>query len=136
MHLLRPLQSTHALSRQPARRTLTKVNPQGAIVAKNVGNAELAYSADGRKLYTVVEDTSLYLSGHQSGNSVLMGVFVSNSGAVAGPWTSIADYRKLGNSGSALKTNNANKGYGPGVQAWYNNFIAVDQPNKSIRQIS
>ncbi len=106
--------------------TWAKVNPQGAIVAKNVGNAELAYSADGRKLYTVVEDTNLYLTSHQAGNSVLMGVFVSNNGAVAGPWTSIADYRKLGNSGSALKTNSAGKGYGPGVQAWYNNFIAVD----------
>lgn len=106
--------------------TWTKVNPQGAIVAKNVGNAEMAYSADGTKLYTVVEDTALYLSGHQTGNSVLMGVFVSNSGSVTGPWTSIADYRKLGNSGSALKTNAAGRGYGPGVQAWYNNFIAVD----------
>jgi sugar lactone lactonase YvrE len=109
--------------------TFTKVNPQGAIVAKNVGNAEMAYSADGKKLYTVVEDTNLYLTSHQSGNSVLMGVFVSNSGSPAGPWTSIADYRKLANSGSALKTNNAGKGYGPGVQAWYNNFIAVDPNN-------
>ncbi len=107
----------------------TKVNPQGAIVAKNVGNAELAYSADGKKLYTVVEDTQLYLTSVQNASSVLMGVFVSNSGSPAGPWTSIADYRKLSNSGSALKTNAANRGYGPGVQAWYNNFIAVDPDN-------
>jgi hypothetical protein len=57
-----------------------------------------------------------------------MGVFVSSKGP-AGPWTSIADYRKLANSGSALKTNNAGKGYGPGVQAWYNNFITVDPAN-------
>jgi hypothetical protein len=102
-----------------------KVNPSGAIVAKNIGNAEFAYSADGSRLYTVVEDTGLYLKENQSGNSVLMGVFVSKNGP-AGPWTSVADYRKLANSGSALKTNNAGKGYGPGVQAWYNNFIAVD----------
>jgi hypothetical protein len=106
-----------------------KVNPQGAIVAKNVGNAELDYSADGSKLYTVVEDTGLYLTGVQNGTSVLMGVFVSNSGSVAGPWTSVADYRKLAASGSALKTNAYNRGYGPGVQAWYNNFIAVDPNN-------
>ncbi len=48
---------------------------------------------------------------------------------MAGPWTLIADYRKLGNSGSAQKTNNEGKGYGPGVQAWYNNFIDVDPAN-------
>jgi hypothetical protein len=112
-----------------AGQTFAKVDPQGAIVGKNVGNAELAYSADGKKLYTVVEDTNLYLTSHQSANSVLMGVFVSNTGSPAGPWSSIADYRKLANSGSALKTNNAGKGYGPGVQAWYNNFIAVDPNN-------
>jgi hypothetical protein len=109
--------------------TWAKAKLNGAIVAKNVGNAELAYSADGKKLYTVVEDTSLYATGHQAGNSVLMGVFVSNNGTVAGPWTSVADYRKLGNSGSALKTNKIGQGYGPGVQAWYNNFIAVDPAN-------
>jgi len=110
--------------------TFTKVNPQGAIVAKNVGNAELDYSGDGKKLYTIVEDTQLYLTGVQNGSSVLMGVFVSNSGSVTGPWTSIANYKKLGESGSALKSNAWNRGYGPGVQAWYNNFIAVD-PNNS-----
>ncbi|MDT7570083.1 MAG: hypothetical protein QOE05_257, partial [Actinomycetota bacterium] len=108
--------------------TFTKVNPQGAIVAKNVGNAELAYSADGKKLYTVVEDTQLYLTGVQNGTSVLMGVFASNNGSVTGPWTNVASYKKLAASGSALVTNAYNRGYGPGVQAWYNNFIAVD-PN-------
>jgi photosystem II stability/assembly factor-like uncharacterized protein len=109
--------------------TFAKVNPQGAIVAKNVGNAELAYSADGKKLYTVVEDTQLYLTGVQNGTSVLMGVFASNNGSVLGPWTNVASYKKLAASGSALKTNSANRGYGPGVQAWYNNFIAVDPNN-------
>jgi hypothetical protein len=112
-----------------AGQTFTKVNPQGAIVAKNVGNAELAYSADGKKLYTVVEDTQLYLTGVQNGTSVLMGVFASNNGSVLGPWTNIAGYKKLAASGSALVTNAANRGYGPGVQAWYNNFIAVDPQN-------
>ena len=111
--------------------TFAKVNPQGAIVAKNVGNAELAYSTDGKKLYTVVEDTQLYLTGVQNGSSVLMGVFVSGNGSVTGPWTSIASSKKLGESGSALKSNAGNRGYGPGVQAWYNNFIAVDPNNSS-----
>ncbi|HEV2891962.1 MAG TPA: hypothetical protein VGX28_16430 [Frankiaceae bacterium] len=111
--------------------TWAKVNPQGAIVAKNVGNAELDYSGDGKKLYTVVEDTQLYLTGVQNGTSVLMGVFVSNTGSVTGPWTNVASYKKLGESGSALKSNAWNRGYGPGVQAWYNNFIAVDPQNSN-----
>lgn len=107
----------------------TKTNPGGAINPKDIGNAEFSYSADGRKLYTVVESPALLVSGRQSGNSVLGGVYVSNNGSVTGPWSQIADYRKLGNSGSALKTDAAGKGYGPGVQAWYNNFIAVDPAN-------
>ena len=59
-------------------------------------------------------------------SSYLKGVYVSNSGSVAGPWTRIADSRKLANSGSALKQSVGGKGYGPGIQAWYNQFLAVD----------
>src|ERR1051326_6386033 len=97
---------------------------KGAINPKVVGRASLAYSADGSKLYTVVEDIFLFNKPNaQSGNTVLAGVFVSNSGDIEGPWNQIADYRKLQNSGSALKLS---KGYAPGIQAWYNQFIAVD----------
>jgi hypothetical protein len=39
----------------------------------------------------------------QTGNTVLMGVYVSPTGNPDGPWNQIADYRKLANSGSALK---------------------------------
>jgi hypothetical protein len=99
-------------------------NLQGAINPKVVGRASLAFSADGHKLYTVVEDIFLLNKPNvQSGNTVLAGVFVSNSGDIEGPWNQIADYRKLQNSGSALKLS---KGYAPGIQAWYNQFIAVD----------
>ncbi len=59
-------------------------------------------------------------------SSYLKGVYVSNSGSVAGPWTRIADSRKLANSGSALKQSVGGKGYGPGIQSWYNQFLAVD----------
>jgi hypothetical protein len=109
--------------------TFAKVNPTGSINGNRVGNAELEYSADGKKLYTVVEDTTMYLQSVQSGGSVLMGVFVSPTGSATGPWKTIAETRTLAASGSALRTNAANKGYGPGVQAWYNNFIAVDPQN-------
>lgn len=106
--------------------TWRKVNPTGAINPKEIGNAEFAYSADGSKLYTVVESTVLLTKGTGTGNTVLAGVYVSNNGSVDGPWTQIADTRKLSNSGSALKQALIGKGYGPGVQAWYNNFIQVD----------
>jgi len=96
----------------------------GAINPKALGRASLAYSADGSKLYAVVEDTFLFNKPNvQTANTVLMGVFVSAKGDPSGPWNQIADYRKLANSGSALKLS---KGYGPGVQAWYNQFVAVD----------
>jgi hypothetical protein len=109
--------------------TWRKANPSGAINPKEIGNAEFSYSADGKKLYTVVESTFLYNKGTQNANSVLAGVYVSNNGSVDGPWTNVADYRKLANSGSALKQSVGGKGYGPGVQAWYNNFIQVDPAN-------
>jgi hypothetical protein len=105
--------------------TWTKANPGGAINPKEIGNAEFAYSADGKKLYTVVESIFLYNKGIQNGSSVLAGVYASNNGSVDGPWTLIADYKKLQQSGSALFY----KGFAPGVQAWYNNFIAVDPKN-------
>ena len=117
------------LSPTGANGTFTRINPSGSINPKDIGNTEFAYASDGSKLYAVMESPALLNSGRQSGNTVLKAVYVSNSGSVEGPWNTIADYRKLGNSGSALKTNNAGKGYGPGVQAWYNNFIEVDPSN-------
>jgi hypothetical protein len=106
--------------------TWVKVNPTGAINPKEIGNAEFAFSADGTKLYTVLESTVLLNKGTGTGNTVLAGVYVSNNGSVSGPWSQIADTRKLSNSGSALKQALIGFGYGPGVQAWYNNFIEVD----------
>lgn len=109
-----------------AGKTWAKVNPTGAINPKEIGNAEFSYSADGSKLYTVVESTVLYAKATGTVNSYLAGVYVSNSGSVDGPWTVIADSQKLAGSGSALKQSLQGKGYGPGVQVWYNNFIQVD----------
>jgi hypothetical protein len=109
--------------------TWTKVNPSGTINPKEIGNAEFAYSSDGSKLYTVLESTALYNKATGTVNSYLAGVYVSNSGSVTGPWSNIADSSKLANSGSALKQSVGGKGYGPGVQAWYNNFIQVDPAN-------
>ncbi len=100
--------------------TWTKVNPAGALRDVGIGNAEFAYSADGKHLYAVVESTTRYAN---TANTVLDGVYDSPNGSVAGPWNKIADSQKLASSGSALKLY---QGYRPGVQAWYNNFVTVD----------
>src|SRR5438034_7841077 len=61
------------------------------------------------------------------GGTVLQGVYASTTG-FAGPWNKIAEWRNLANGGSALK---AGLGYHPGVQAWYNQFLAVDPQDAS-----
>lgn len=63
--------------------------------------------------------------------SVLQGVFLasgssSRPASVAGPWTKIGDEATLAASGSALAVGS---GYGVGIQAWYNQDLAVDPAN-------
>jgi len=62
--------------------------------------------------------------------SVLQGVFVSSGSpaSVAGSWTRIGNENIFAASGSALPVGS---GYTPGVQAWYNQDIAVDPSNAS-----
>jgi hypothetical protein len=43
----------------------------------------------------------------------------------------VADSSKLAQNGSALKQSIGGKGYGPGVQAWYNQSLAVDPTTRS-----
>jgi len=107
--------------------TWTKINPTGAINPRDVGPAEMAYSSDGKKLYVVMESPALFNSANAP--SSLAGVFVSVSGNVAGPYQQVATPKNLANSGSAQKQILIGKGYGPGVQAWYNRFAAVDPAN-------
>jgi hypothetical protein len=64
--------------------------------------------------------------GHWHGQQSPRRHLVSNTGNAAGPWSKIAESTKLANSGSALKQSVGGKGYGPGVQAWYNQFLTVD----------
>ena len=111
--------------------TWTKINPGGAINPKDIGYATFAFAADGSKLYVINESVKLYnqLTGTKAGNTLLDGIYVSNTGDPAGPWNKIAESTKLANSGSALKQSIGGKGYGPGVQAWYNQFLAVDPSN-------
>jgi hypothetical protein len=100
------------------------VTLNGAILATDIGRTTFAYSADGTKLYAIVQSPTFLATGR---NSVLQGIFVSTGSPakVAGPWTKIADKTKLLNSGSAAPTFGAL----PGVQAWYNQDLAVDPAN-------
>jgi sugar lactone lactonase YvrE len=105
--------------------TFSKVTVSGDINASDIGRTTFAYSADGSKLYAIVESPAMLAAGKES---VLQGIFVSSGdpASVAGPWTKIADEAKLAGSGSALP---AGSGYGVGVQAWYNQDLAVDPNN-------
>jgi hypothetical protein len=106
-----------------------KVNPGGAIQPNDIGFATFAFAADGSKLYVINQSPTLYNKTVGTVNSYLDGIYVSNTGSPSGPWNKIADSTKLANSGSALKQSVGGKGYGPGIQAWYNQFLAVDPAN-------
>jgi hypothetical protein len=102
-------------------------NPTGAINPKEIGNATFAYAADGSRLYVVMESPALL---NKAGSTtVLAGVFVSANGNIAGPYTQIATSSVLANSGSAMKRTEIGPGYQPGIQAWYNQSLAVDPAN-------
>jgi hypothetical protein len=95
-------------------KTFSKVTPTGALKgATDLGRTTFAYSADGRRLYAVVES---------SDTTGLKGAYESPSGNLAGPWKLLANTDTLVHSGSAL----AMSGGTPGSQAWYNQAIIVD----------
>src|SRR4051812_3965795 len=108
--------------------TFARVKTGGAINDNDLGRSSLAYSADGAKLYAVVESPFQINHFTQNGGTVLQGVFVSKTGDASGSWNKIAESSKLAGSGSALPRC-CSKGYLPGVQAWYNQFIGVDPAN-------
>jgi hypothetical protein len=107
--------------------TWTEATPTGALDGTDIGRTTLAYGRDGR-LYALMESPR-YLTvtgGDASGSATnLKGFYVSLSGNAAGPWTMLADSTKLQNSGSAI-TQTTSPGYNVGVQAWYNQTLAVD----------
>ncbi|HEX6451537.1 MAG TPA: hypothetical protein VF060_18995 [Trebonia sp.] len=108
--------------------SFSKVTPAGDVNAGDIGRTTFAYSADGSKLYATVQSVSAEAAGAES---VLQGIYVtSGSGgapaSVAGPWKKIANESTLAASGSALAVGS---GYGVGIQAWYNQDLAVDPAN-------
>jgi hypothetical protein len=103
-------------------------NPNGWVPAQQQGRVTLARSADGSRLFAVVQNSSTFVKPNASG-TILAGVFESDTGP-SGPWNKIADSGKLSSSGSA-EARSAMRGYKPGVQAWYNQFLAVDPANSN-----
>lgn len=103
--------------------TWSQVTPTGDINASDIGRTTFAYSADGTKLYAIVQSPAAQGAG---ASSVLQGIFVTsgNPASVAGKWTLIAGPTTLRNSGSASPTFGS-----PGVQAWYNQDLAIDPNN-------
>ncbi|MEU9210309.1 glycosyl hydrolase [Streptomyces sp. NPDC048415] len=90
--------------------------------SEDVGNVTFARSADGSRYYAIDQSPEMTAENPDSG---LEGIFVSKSGSPTGPWTRIASYEQLRDSGSAL----TGAGYQPGIQAWYDQFLTVDPKN-------
>jgi hypothetical protein len=104
--------------------TFARTPVTGAINDSQIGRTTLAYSGDGSVLYSLVGSSALFNKPNASqGGTNLMGVFATPGGTPAGPWNKVAEWSKLAGNDSALQ---ANRGYAPGVQAWYNQFLAVD----------
>jgi hypothetical protein len=106
--------------------TWTKINPTGTMPADDIGYVTFAWAKDSSKLYAINQSPKLLNKASGTVNSYLDGIYVSNNGSINGPWTKIATSTKLASSGSALKQSVGGKGYGPGIQAWYNQFLTVD----------
>jgi hypothetical protein len=106
-------------------RSFSQVTPTGDINASDIGRTTFAYSADGSRLYAMVQSPAMEAAGDES---VLQGIFVASGSpaSVTGPWTLIGNEDSLAASGSAL---GVGSGYGVGVQAWYNQDLAVDPSN-------
>jgi hypothetical protein len=104
-------------------KTFSRVTPTGDINASDIGRTTFAYSADGTKLYAIVQSPAAQGAGAAS---VLQGIFsaTGSPASLAGPWTKIANASKLQASGSAAPTFGS-----PGVQTWYNQDLAVDPAN-------
>ena len=98
------------------------LQPQGYLPQNAQGRGSVAYSADGSKLYVMVESPLAFNKAQATG---LAGIYLSTRD-VAGPFTQIASPSALMTSGSAQKPGSIGTGYKPGVQAWYNQFLVVD----------
>jgi hypothetical protein len=109
--------------------TFNNIKIIGAINDTDLARTSIAYSADGSSLYAVVQSAGMFLHARTDfGGTLLQGIYQATGGDATAPWTKVAEWRQLQNAGSALD-GVTNKGYRPGVQAWYNQFLTVDPAN-------
>jgi hypothetical protein len=113
--------------------TWKSINPTGGLDGTDVGYVSFAFSqpdAKGNVKLYAINQSPRKLNQLGGTSTYLDGIYVSNTGSLAGPWNKIASSDKLGStsSGSALYAN-FGQGYSPGIQAWYNQFLAVDPNN-------
>jgi hypothetical protein len=111
---------TQDFTKGPSSWTKLSVTLGGITNGSDVGYTTFAFSKDGSRLYAMVQQPSKI-----NDSSSLAGIYVSKTGSPSGPWNQIGNTQQLHNSGSALDR----KGYGVGVQAWYNQFLTVDPAN-------
>ncbi|HET7529464.1 MAG TPA: hypothetical protein VFJ98_00735 [Mycobacteriales bacterium] len=104
-------------------------NPVGTSQA--IGRTSLAYSADGKYLWAVVQDAGNFRGETYAGvpleasNTVLNGVYVSTTGDPSS-WTPKGNSQSFSAApGTGLLVEQALL-YAPGVQAWYDQWISVD----------
>ena len=100
--------------------------------ADDIGYVTFAWAKDASKLYAINQSPALLNKATGTVNSYLDGIYVSPNGSITGPWNKVATSTKLASSGSALKQSVGGKGYGPGIQAWYNQFLEVDRTNPAL----
>jgi photosystem II stability/assembly factor-like uncharacterized protein len=104
------------------------LKPTGYVPQKAQGRGSVAYSADGKKLYVLVEDAAAFNS-QGAPHTLLEGIYLSKTGNASGPFVQIASPSVLMNSGSAMKPGEIGPGYQPGIQGWYNQWLLVDPAN-------
>src|SRR3954463_391034 len=109
--------------------TGNNANPYGTSQA--IGRTSLSYSADGKYLWAVVQDAGNFRNETYAGvpleakNTVLNGVYVSTT-ADPSSWTAKGNTTSFSAApGSGLLVQQVLL-YAPGVQAWYDQWIAVD----------
>lgn len=111
--------------------SFSKIVPNGTDgPATDIGRTTLAYAADGSVLYALVESPTLLLRGAATN---LRGVYKIPGGDPRGRYQKIADSTSLGKTGSALQNLD---GYHVGVQAWYNQALAVDPTDPNHLYVS
>jgi len=108
--------------------TWNKVSPAGFAPQADLGRISLGVTPSQPGLmYAVVQDAQLLNT--PGANTVLNGVYKTTAGP-NGPWQLVATSQVFASDpNSALSPAKIGPTYQPGIQAWYNQYVAVDPTN-------